>query len=369
MGITVIAEQNMPETYTEQRPEPLGKTLMNDRLLRACRREPVDCVPVWLMRQAGRYMAEYRQLREKYTILEIIKTPELAVEVTMQPVNAFDLDAAIIFADILPPLEAMGLSLDFIRGEGPVIHNPLRIGEDVAALSVPDPRERLSFTMEAIRLARRELEGRIPLIGFSGAPFTLASYAIEGGATRNFVLTKSLMYHQPEAWHELMDKLARMVGEYLKAQAEAGVQVLQLFDSWAGALSPADYRRYVLPYSRRTIQTAQTSGMPLIHFSTGTSGMLEVIKEAGGDVIGVDWRVSLADAWRRLGDEVAIQGNLDPVALFAPLPELEQSVADILAQVEGRPGYIFNLGHGILPQTPIEHVAALVDMVHELSSA
>jgi uroporphyrinogen decarboxylase len=328
MGITVVAERNAPETYANQSPETLGKTLMNDRLLKACRREPVDCAPVWLMRQAGRYMAEYRQLREKYTILEIIKTPELAVEVTMQPVNAFDLDAAIIFADILPPLEAMGLSLDFIRGEGPVIHNPLRIGEDVAALS----------------------------------------YAIEGGATRNFVLTKSLMYNQPEAWHELMDKLARMVGEYLKAQAEAGAQVLQLFDSWAGALSPADYRRYVLPYSRRTIQTAQTSGMPLIHFSTGTSGMLEVIKEAGGDVIGVDWRVSLADAWRRLGHEVAIQGNLDPVALFGPLPELEQSVADILAQVDGHPGYIFNLGHGILPQTPVEHVAALVDMVHELST-
>jgi uroporphyrinogen decarboxylase len=369
MGITVVAERNTPETYADQSLETLGKTVMNDRLLKACRREAVDCAPVWLMRQAGRYMAEYRRLREKYTILEIIKTPELALEVTMQPVNAFNLDAAIIFADILPPLEAMGLSLDFIRGEGPVIHNPLRIGEDVATLSVPDPRESLSFTMEAIRLARRELEGRIPLIGFSGAPFTLASYAIEGGATRNFILTKSLMYNQPEAWHELMDKLARMVGEYLKAQAEAGAQVLQLFDSWAGALSPADYRRYVLPYSRCTIQTAQTSGMPLIHFSTGTSGMLEVIKEAGGDVIGVDWRVSLTDAWRRLGDDVAIQGNLDPVALFGPLPELEQSVADILAQVDGRPGYIFNLGHGILPQTPVEHVAALVDMVHELSTA
>ena len=240
------------------------------------------------MRQAGRYMAEYRKLREKHTILEIIKTPELAVEVTLQPINAFDLDAAIIFADILPPLETMGLSLEFIRGEGPVIHNPLRIAADIAGLSVPDPRESLSFTMEAIGLVQQELAGRIPLIGFSGAPFTLASYAIEGGATRSFVLTKSLMYDQPDAWHELMDKLATMVGHYLQAQAEAGAQVLQLFDSWAGALSPADYRRYVLPYSRCAIQTAQSSGVPVIHFGTGTSGILELIKEAGGDVIGVD---------------------------------------------------------------------------------
>jgi uroporphyrinogen decarboxylase len=319
------------------------------------------------MRQAGRYMAEYRRLREKHTILELIKTPELAVEVTMQPINAFDLDAAIIFADILPPLEGMGLSLDFVRGEGPVIHNPPRSKADIAALRVPDPRESLGFTLEAIRLARRELDGRIPLIGFSGAPFTLASYAIEGGASRNYVLTKSLMYSQPEAWQALMDKLAATVGEYLKAQAEAGAQVLQVFDSWAGALGPDDYRRYALPYSRRAIQTAQSSGVPVIHFSTGTAGMLELIKEAGGDVIGVDWRVSLAEAWRRLGDDLAVQGNLDPVALFAPLPELKQQVSGILNQAGGRPGHIFNLGHGILPQTPVEHVAALLEMVHELS--
>jgi uroporphyrinogen decarboxylase len=319
------------------------------------------------MRQAGRYMAEYRRLREKHTILELIKTPELAVEVTMQPINAFDLDAAIIFADILPPLEGMGLSLDFVRGEGPVIHNPPRSAADIAALRVPDPRESLGFTLEAIRLARRELDGRIPLIGFSGAPFTLASYAIEGGASRNYVLTKSLMYSQPEAWQALMDKLAATVGEYLKAQAEAGAQVLQVFDSWAGALGPDDYRRYALPYSRRAIQTAQSSGVPVIHFSTGTAGMLELIKEAGGDVIGVDWRVSLAEAWRRLGDDLAVQGNLDPVALFAPLPELKQQVSGILNQAGGRPGHIFNLGHGILPQTPVEHVAALLEMVHELS--
>jgi len=342
---------------------------MNDRLLKACRREPVDCTPVWLMRQAGRYMAEYRRLREKYTILESIKTPELAVEVTLQPIRAFDLDAAIIFADILPPLEAMGLELEFVHGEGPVIHNPLRSPDDVAALRVPDPRESLGFTLEAIRLARRELEGRLPLIGFSGAPFTLASYAIEGEGSRHFALTKSLMYAEPSAWHSLMDKLATLVGDYLKAQAEAGAQVLQFFDSWAGALSPGDYRRFVLPYSLRAIKTAQSTGVPVIHFSTETAGMLEQIKEAGGDVIGVDWRVDLATAWRRLGNDVAIQGNLDPLALFAPLPELERQVSGILAQVDGRPGHIFNLGHGILPRTPVEHVAALVDMVHRMSAA
>jgi uroporphyrinogen decarboxylase len=213
------------------------------------------------------------------------------------------------------------------------------------------------------------LAGRVPLIGFSGAPFTLASYAIEGGASRNFVLTKSLLYNQPQTWHELMDKLATIVGDYLLAQAEAGAHVVQLFDSWIGALGPADYRRYVLPYSQRVIQTAGSSGVPVIHFGTGTSGMLELIKEAGGDVISLDWRIDLADAWRRLGDGVAIQGNLDPVVLFAPLSELEVHVARILAQADGRPGHIFNLGHGILPQTSVEHVAALIDMVHELSSA
>jgi uroporphyrinogen decarboxylase len=340
---------------------------MKDRFLKACRREPVDCTPIWLMRQAGRYMAEYRRLREKYPFLKLVKTPDLAVEVTMQPINAFDLDAAIIFSDILPPLEAMGLSLEFIRGEGPLVHPPLRNAADVAVLRVPDPRERLGFTLEAIRLARRELEGRVPLIGFAGAPFTLASYAIEGRASPDYILTKNLMYGQLDAWNELMIKLAKVVGEYLKAQAEAGAQALQLFDSWAGTLSPADYRRYVLPYSRWVIQVAQSSGVPVIHFSTSTSGILELLKEAGGDVIGVDWRVNLADAWRRIGYDVAIQGNLDPAALFAPLPELRRQVDNILAQAAQRPGHIFNLGHGVLPQTSVEHVAALVYLVHERS--
>jgi len=340
---------------------------MQSRFLDACRRKPVDAAPVWLMRQAGRYMAEYRALREKYSILELIKTPELAAEVTMQPINAFDLDAAIIFADILPPLETMGLPLSFEKGVGPIIHNPLRSPADIEALRLGDPRAGLAFTLNAIRLTRQELAGRVPLIGFSGAPFTLACYAIEGGSSRNFVLAKSLMYAQPQAWHQLMDKLSTLVGEYLFAQAQAGAQVLQLFDSWVGALSPADYREYVLPYSPRAIQRAKESGAPVIHFGVATSGMLPLIKEAGGDVIGVDWRIEIGRAARILGDDVAVQGNLDPLTLFAPLPVLKKRVTEIVAQMKNRPGFIFNLGHGILPDTPVENVAALVDFVHNYS--
>lgn len=339
------------------------------RFLRACQRQSVDATPIWLMRQAGRYMAEYRALRESYDILEIIKTPELAFQVTMQPINAFDLDAAIIFADILPPLEGMGLDLEFVRGEGPVIHNPLRSRRQIDALRTPPPEEALSFTLEAIRLARQELDGRgIPLIGFSGAPFTLASYAIEGGSSRNYTQAKGMMMGDPATWHALMEKLSTVVGEYLLAQARAGAQVLQLFDSWAGALSPQDYRENVLPYSRRALEIAGQAGVPMIHFGTDTAGMLDLLAEAGGDVIGVDWRIDLDAAWRHLGDGVAIQGNLDPISLFAPWPELKKRAQYILDQAAGRPGHIFNLGHGILPQTPVDNVARLVDFVHEYSS-
>lgn len=337
------------------------------RFLRACRRQPVDATPVWLMRQAGRYMAEYRALREKYGILDLIRTPELAVEVTLQPVNAFDLDAAIIFADILPPLVGMGIDLSFVKGEGPVLHNPVRTPADVDALRVPSAEENLPFTLEAVRLARAELEGRLPLIGFSGAPFTLASYAIEGGASRNYTLAKGFMYEHPAAWHALMDKLAQVVAGYLVAQAEAGAQALQVFDSWAGALSPADYREYVLPYTRRAIEAAQATGVPVINFSTGTSAMLDALAEAGGNVIGVDWRVELDRAWEFVGDGFAVQGNLDPVALMAPLPELTRRAGDVLRRAAGRPGHIFNLGHGILPTTPVDNVAALVDYVHQVT--
>jgi uroporphyrinogen decarboxylase len=335
------------------------------RFLRACRRESVDATPVWFMRQAGRYMAEYRALREKYGILEIIREPELAVEVTLQPINAFDLDAAIIFADILPPLLGMGIELSFEEGRGPVLHNPLHSPADVEALRVPPAEESLPFTLEAIRLARRELEGRVPLIGFSGAPFTLACYAIEGGSSRHYTLAKGFMYRHPAAWHTLMEKLTQVVGDYLVAQAEAGAQALQVFDSWAGALSPADYREFVLPYSRRVIQMAKAGGVPLINFSTGTSGMLDAVSAAGGDVLGVDWRIDLDRAWHVAGDGMALQGNLDPVALLAPLPELLRRADDVLRRAAGRPGHIFNLGHGILPTTPVENVAALTDYIHQ----
>jgi uroporphyrinogen decarboxylase len=339
------------------------------RFMKAVRREPVDATPIWLMRQAGRYMAEYRAVREKHTLLEIIKQPELACEVTMQPINAFDLDAAIIFADILPPLQGMGLSLEFAKGEGPVLHNPVRSADDVRALRVLPPEETLSFTLEAIRLARQQLEPRgIPLIGFSGAPFTLAAYAIEGGSSRNFEHAKALMMSDPSTWRHLMEKLAEVVGKYLRAQARAGAQVLQLFDSWVGALSPEDYRELVMPYSRRAIAIAAEGGVPIIHFGTDTAGILPLIHEAGGDVIGLDWRVELGPAWDRLGPEVAVQGNLDPIALLSVWPALEKRAAAVLDQAAGRPGHIFNLGHGILPSTPVDNVKRLVEFVHGYSS-
>jgi uroporphyrinogen decarboxylase len=342
----------------------------DSRFLRACRREPTDATPIWLMRQAGRYMAEYRALREQYTILEMIQTPELAGEVTLQPIRAFDLDAAIIFADILPPLMGMGLELDFVRGEGPVLYNPVRSPADVSALRVHPPEETLGFTLEAIRLVRRELDGRgIPLIGFSGAPFTLAAYAVEGGSSRNYTEVKQFMMAEPQAWGSLMSKLSEVVGQYLLAQARAGTQALQIFDSWVGHLSPADYRDYVMPYSKRAIDMAKQAGVPIIHFGTDTSGMLELLRDAGGDVIGVDWRIDLDTAWNRLGDGVAVQGNLDPAALFAPWPELKKRARQVLDQAGGRPGHIFNLGHGILPGTPVENVKRLVDFVHEYSAA
>jgi len=337
---------------------------MNDRFLRACHCEPVDCTPIWLMRQAGRYMEAYRRLRERYTMVQLVKTPELAVEVTLQPIRAFDLDAAIIYSDILPPLEAMGLQVEFIDGEGPIICNPLRRQTDVEALREPDPRESLYFVLQAIRLARRELDGHVPLIGFAGAPFTLATYAIEGGSARNPILTKALMYREPQTWHTLMERLARFIGHYLQAQVEAGAQALQLFDSWAGALSPSDYEYFVAPYSRYVLQTAQATGVPVIHFSTGTGGMIEQIATTGGNVIAVDWRVQLDEAWQRIGYTHAIQGNLDPAVLLGPPEELARQAIGILKQAGNRPGHIFNLGHGILPQTSFEAVAYLVDVVH-----
>ena len=341
---------------------------MRDRFLRACRRETVDCTPIWLMRQAGRYLPEYRQMRERHPMLEIIRTPELAVEITLQPLRRFDLDAAIIFSDILPPLESMGVEVRFVRGDGPHIPQPVRTMRDVDALRVPSAEEIAPYTLEAIRLASRHLADKVPLIGFAGAPFTLACYLVEGRSSPDYALAKRLIYEQPAVWHALMDKLATLDGLYLQAQVRAGAQAVQLFDSWVGVLGPADYREFVLPYSRRVISMAQAAGVPVIHFSTGTGGMLECVKEAGGDVIGVDWRVDLRSARSRLGQGVAIQGNLDPMALLAPLPQLRQRAAEVLRQADGHPGHIFNLGHGVLPATPIEHVEALVDFVHSESA-
>ncbi len=341
--------------------------MINDRFLKACRREPVDCTPVWFMRQAGRYMAEYRALRAKHSILELCKTPELAAQVTLQPIDRFPLDAAIIFADILLPLEPMGLRLEFAEGEGPVIHNPVRDQADVERLKVIDGGE-LDYVAGAIRQARHALNGRVPLIGFAGAPFTLASYAIEGGSSRNYLLTKQLMYCEPKAWHQLMDKFARVITGYLRRQIKAGAQAIQLFDSWVGCLSVGDYVEYVLPHVQLIFEGLKREVVPMIHFGTGTSAMLRQMRDAGGDVIGVDWRIHLDEAWATVGHDVAVQGNLDPLALFAPLHEIERRVADILRRAGGRPGHIFNLGHGILPTTSIEHVAATIDMVHKLST-
>ncbi|WHZ22705.1 MAG: Uroporphyrinogen III decarboxylase [Nitrospira sp.] len=340
---------------------------MNDRFLKACRREPVDCTPVWFMRQAGRYMVEYRRLREKHSILELCKTPELAAQVTMQPIDRFALDAAIIFADILLPLEPMGLSLEFAEGEGPVIHNPVRDGAAVERLKVIDGGE-LQYVMDAINLTRTKLADRVPLIGFAGAPFTLASYAVEGGSSRNYVRTKQMMYGDPQAWHRLMDKFARVITGYLRRQIKAGAQAVQLFDSWVGCLSAGDYAEYVMPHVQLIFEGLKHEGVPLIHFGTGTTAILKAMRRAGGDVIGVDWRIPLDEAWDLVGHDRALQGNLDPVALFGPIPEIERRVTDILRRAARRPGHIFNLGHGILPNTPVEHVAAAIDLVHTLST-
>ena len=319
------------------------------------------------MRQAGRYMAEYRSLRAKHSILELCKTPELAVQVTLQPVERFPLDAAIIFADILLPLEAMGLSLDFADGEGPVIHNPIRDRGSVEQLKVVD-HEELSYVAEAVSLTCQALNGRVPLIGFAGAPFTLASYAIEGGGSRTYVLTKQLMYREPDVWHRLLDKLARVVTGYLRRQIRAGAQAIQLFDSWVGCLAPGDYEEYVLPHVQLIFEGLKRERVPLIYFGTGTSAILRQMRQAGSDVIGIDWRIHLDEAWTAVGHDVAVQGNLDPMVLFAPLHEIERRVEDILRRAAGRPGHIFNLGHGILPNTPVEHVSAVVDMVHKFSA-
>jgi uroporphyrinogen decarboxylase len=370
----------------------MNTTLTNNtRFLRACRREETDCTPVWFMRQAGRYMPEYRAIRERHGFLDMVKTPELAAEITLQPANAFDVDAAIIFADILPPLEGMGLELTYEQGEGPIIHNPIRSAKAVAALRQPDPRETVAYTLDAIRVAQRELGGRIPLIGFSGAPFTLAAYAIEGGGSKEYRRTKLFMYQEPEAWHALMAKLAQLVGDYLTAQIEAGADAVQIFDSWAGVLAPNDYAEYVLPYVQQVVSAVRSSQsavrspqsdtpnwqlatgdwqlppVPIVYFGTNMNGMLSLLRQLDVDVIGVDWRIGLDEAWAQLGPGFAVQGNLEPAVLHAPWSVVERRAADVLARAAGRPGHIFNLGHGILTETPVENVRRLIEYVHEAS--
>ncbi|MBI3768161.1 MAG: uroporphyrinogen decarboxylase [Deltaproteobacteria bacterium] len=338
------------------------------RFLRACRREPTDCTPVWLMRQAGRFLPEYRALRARHGFLELCKTPPLAAEVTLLPIRRFAVDAAILFADILLILEPMGVGLEFAKGDGPVIHRPVRTRADVERLARVPASVALPFVLEAIHLVRAELGDRVPLIGFAGAPFTLASYLIEGRGSRHYVHTKTLMYREPQAWHALMERLVEATVDYVRAQVAAGVEAVQLFDSWVGCLGPDDYRTYVLPHMRAALGAIVQTGVPVIHFGTGTGALLELMRAAGGDVIGLDWRVDLAEAWGRLGADVGVQGNLDPVALFAPPDEIHRQVARILERAGGRRGHIFNLGHGVLPETPVAHVAALIDAVHELSA-
>lgn len=333
--------------------------------VRACRRKKTPFTPIWLMRQAGRFMPEYQKVRAKVGFLELCKNPELATEVTVTAQEKLNTDAAIIFADILLPLEPMGVGLEYTETAGPVILKPIRVPEHVIALKQFEPEIELDFVCKAIRLAKVQLN-ETPLIGFAGAPFTLASYLIEGGSSRNFENTKSFMYKQQTAWHALMDRLVNVSISYINGQIEAGVQAIQLFDSWVGCLSPYDYKEFVQKHVRRLVDGI-ISGVPVIHFGTGSAGLIELMRDAGGDVIGLDWRVELDEAWNRLGFNVAVQGNLDPAVLLADRAEIRKRVTDILNRAAGRPGHIFNLGHGVFPQTPVENVRYLVELVHELS--
>ena len=337
---------------------------MNDRFLKACRRQPVDATPVWFMRQAGRYLPEYRKIREKHDVISICKNPELCSEVTALPVRVLGVDAAIMFADIMLPLGGMGIKFKIQENVGPVIEEPIRTLEAVKSLSNFDAKSDTPFVLDAIQLTKKRLESQVPLIGFCGAPFTLASYLIEGQPTRDFTNTKELMYRQPETWHLLLEKLATAMSNYLQAQVHAGVDAIQLFDSWVGCLSPPDYHNYVLKHSQRILKNLESLGVPRIHFGTGTSTILEEMRQAGGDVFSVDWRIQIASAWKRLGSDVAIQGNLDPAVLLADVNLIKTKANEILSQIGGRAGHIFNLGHGMLAKIRPENVVELVKFVH-----
>jgi uroporphyrinogen decarboxylase len=339
--------------------------------LRACRCLPVERTPVWLLRQAGRYMPEYRALRERHSLLALVRTPELAARVTLLPVDAFGVDAAIVFSDILPPLVGMGLELEFARGDGPRIGNPISSTRDVDLLGAPPAEETMAGTLEAIRLVRAELDPRgVPVIGFAGAPFTLASYAIEGGTSRDFSRTKAFMLSEPAAWKRLLTKLVTVQADYLLAQARAGAQALQVFDSWAGrALGREDYLRYVATHNRELFAATARAGVPVINFSLGTSAYLEDAARCGGDVVGLDWALPLDEAWEWVGRERPVQGNLDPAALLAPWRELRHRIDDVLDRAAGHPGHVFNVGHGLVPQTPVDNVRRLVEHVRERTSS
>ncbi len=335
--------------------------------LQAARGQPTPYTPVWLMRQAGRYLPEYRAMRARFSFLDLCKTPEAAAEVTLQPVERLGVDAAILFADILLLLEPLGVGLEFSKGEGPVIHRPVRSAADVARLAPIDVAAAVPFVFDTVRTVVRALGGRVPLIGFAGAPFTVASYLVEGGASRDYLHTKRLMYEEPEAWHRLMEILGDATARYLNGQIAAGAEAVQLFDSWVGALAPQDYRCFVQPHVATLIKSL-TPGVPVIHFGTGTATLLPLMREAGGDVIGLDWRIELADGWKAVGPGVGVQGNLDPAILLASPAVIRARAREILEQAAGRPGHIFNLGHGVHQSTPVDHVKALVDTVHELSA-
>lgn len=339
----------------------------NERFLKACKLEKNDATPIWLMRQAGRYMPEYMAIKNKSSFIEMCKTPEVACEVTMQPIKAFDLDAAIIFADILLPLEGMGIGFEFAKTGGPQIHNPVRTIADIDNIRPFDPYDHTGYLLEAIKLTKSALNEKIPLLGFSGAPFTLASYIIEGGGSKNYVNTKKLMYSDPENWHRLMDKIADVVIDYLNAQIKTGVNAVQLFDSWVGCLSAAQYKEFVFRHTKKVIDNVDSS-VPFINFSTETGHYLDVIRETGGDVFGVDWKQPIGDYWDKLGRDKAIQGNMDPGVLFGTRDEIKKRAKEVLDSAGGNPGHIFNVGHGIILGTPVDNVRFLIDTVHELSS-
>ena len=338
------------------------------RLLDACARKPVDATPVWLMRQAGRYLPEYRAIREKMSFVEMCRRPDVAAEVTLQPLRRFELDAAIVFADILLPLEPMGIGFHFSKDDGPVIERPIRGARDLEGVHTIDAASDLGYVMDTLKLVRHELDPSVALIGFSGAPFTLASYIVEGGHSRNYAHVKKLMYEDPVTFNRLMGLISEVVVDYLKAQIAAGAQVVQLFDSWVGWVSPFDYELLVLPHVRYVMDAVRGLGAPVIYFGNGASAMLHLVRKAGADVYGVDWRIELDRAWDQLGD-VAVQGNLDPITLLGPPKAIEERVADVVRRAAGRPGHIFNLGHGLIPQVPPDNVKYLVDAVHRLSAA